>query len=179
MAPHSSPLTPAMMVYLAILYEHLAGRTLAEAAEGHCDCSVLPPPTDVMPGHVAAMLRRLDDLLCRVFRVVCSFRRANLAIGVVLEQEVARVQEDYRRLECDIEAAGDRVNQAETPEARAEGLWALFYLSPQEELLRTSMERSRQRLEVFYATCADPEPSDADDIAYEALITEIAVYLRN
>ena len=80
-------------------------------------------------------------------------------------------------MECDIEAAGDRVDQAETPEAREEGLWALFYLAPQEELLWASMERSRQRLEVFRATCADPEPSDADDVAYETLITEIAGYL--
>lgn len=91
MAPHSSPLTAALMAYLAILYKHLAGRTLAEAAEGHCNYSVLPPPADVMPGHVIATLRRLDDLLCRVYQVVYSFRRANLVIGVVLQQEVARL----------------------------------------------------------------------------------------
>ena len=88
MAPHSSPLTPALMAYLAILYEHLAGRTLAEAAEGH---SVLPPPAEVMPGHVTVTLHHLDDLLFRVFQVVCSFRRANLAIGVVLEHDVAHL----------------------------------------------------------------------------------------
>ena len=165
------------MAYLAILYEHLAGRTLAKAAEAHCVYSVLPPPTKVMPGHVTATLRRLDDLLYRVFQVVYSFRRANLAVGVVLEQGVARLQEDYRRLECDIEAASDRVDQAETPQAREEGLCALFYLAPQEELLWATMERSRQRLEVFQATYADLEPSDVDDVANEALITEIAGYL--
>ena len=77
------------MAYLVILYKHLAGRTLAEAVEGHSDNSVLPPPAEIMPGHVTATLHRLDDLLCHVFRVVCSFRRANLVIGVVLEHGVA------------------------------------------------------------------------------------------
>ena len=67
MAPHYSPLTPALMAYLAILYEHLAGRTLAEVAEGHCTNSVLPPPAEVMPAHVTVTFRRLDDLLRRVF----------------------------------------------------------------------------------------------------------------
>lgn len=81
-----------------------------------------------MLAHVTATFRRLDDLLCRIFRVVCIFRRANLAIDVVLHNGVERLQEDYRCLDCDIETVGDRVDQAETPQAREKSLWAYFYL---------------------------------------------------
>lgn len=90
MAPHSSPLTPALMAYLAISYEHLASRMLADAAEGHCRNSVLPPLAEVMPEHVMATFRRLNILLCHVFQVVCLFWRTNLTINVVLEEHVSR-----------------------------------------------------------------------------------------
>lgn len=63
------------------------------------------------------------------------------------------------------------------PQAREEGLWVFFYLVAQEEFLYASMEWSCQRLEVFQATCTDLEPSDANDVTYEVLITEIAGYL--
>lgn len=123
MAPqYSSSLTPVLMAYLAILYEHLAGCTLVDAAEGHCANNVLPPPMEVMPEHVMATFRRFDTLLCHIFRVVSLFRRPNLAINVVLEEDVARLQEDYCRMDFDIETTADPVDHAETPEAREESL---------------------------------------------------------
>ena len=74
MAPSS--LSPALFAYLAILYEHLSGRTLANAAEGHyLNNSVgLPPPSEDLPEQVAATFCRLDILLRRVFRVISHFR---------------------------------------------------------------------------------------------------------
>ena len=82
-------------------------------------------------------------------------------------------------MECDIEMTGDRVDQAETPQARKESLWVHFYLVLEVERLWATIERSRQQLEVFQATYADHESSDADDVAYEVLKTEIACYLRH
>ena len=95
------------MAYLAILYEHLSSRALVDVAEGHCINSVLPPPPEIMPRHVSATFRCLEVLLRRVFRVISSFRRANLAIDVVLQNDVAHLLEDYHRLDCLIEVAGD------------------------------------------------------------------------
>ena len=71
MAPSS--LSPALIAYLAILYEHLVGRTLEDAAEGHCNNSVLTPLSEDLPEQVAATFRRLDILLRRVFRVISHF----------------------------------------------------------------------------------------------------------
>ena len=83
-------------------------------------------------------------------------------------------------MDCVIEAAGDRVDQAKTPEAREERLWALFFLVQQSEGLGETLERARQRVDAFQASFADDheEPSDADAVAYEVLKTEIAAYLR-
>lgn len=36
MSPHSSSLTPAVLAYLVLIYEHISGRTLAHAAKDHC-----------------------------------------------------------------------------------------------------------------------------------------------
>ena len=171
MAPSS--LLLALFAYLAILYEHLSGRTLADAAEGHClNNSVgLPPPSEDLPEQVAATFRRLDILLRRVFRVISHFRRVYRVIDVVLHNDVARLQEAHRHLDCLIEAAGDRVDHAETPQAREERLWAQFFLIQQSEDLRETLERARQRVDTFRASF-DHEPSDAA-AAYEVLKTEI------
>ena len=111
--------------------------------------------------------------------MVCSFRRANLAIDIVLRNNVACPQEDYRRLECYIEAAGNRVYQAETPRAREECLLAQFDLILQLEHLWAALERARQRVDEFRASYADVETFDVDNVAYEVLKTEIAGYLHH
>ena len=178
MAPSSVSLSPALFVYLAILYEHLSGRTLADAAEGHCSNSVLTPLSEDLPEQVAATFRRLDILLRRVFRVISHFRRVYRVIDVVLHNDVVRLQEAQRHLDCLIEAAGDRVDHAETPQAREESLWAQFFLIQQSEGVRETLERARQRVDTFRASF-DNEPSDADAAAYEVLKTEIAAYLRH
>ena len=83
-------------------------------------------------------------------------------------------------MDCLIEVAGDRVDQAETPQAREESLWAQFFLVQQSEGLRETLERARQRVDAFQASFADDqEPSDADTVAYEVLQMEIAAYLRH
>ena len=181
MAPSSVPLSPALFLYLAILYEHLSGRTLADAAEGHCSInSVLTPVSEDLPEQVAATFRRLDILLRRVFRVISHFRRVYRVIDVVLHNDVVRLQEAHRHLDCLIEAAGDRVDHAETPQAREESLWAQFFLIQQSEGLRETLERARQRVDAFRASFADDhEPSDADAATYEVLKTEIAAYLHH
>ena len=108
MAPSSVSLLPVLMAYLVILYEHLSSRTLADIAEGHCaNRSVLPPLSENLPEQVTATLRRLDILLRCVFWVVFHFRRVNLVIDEVLQNDVARLQEACRRFDCLIEVAGD------------------------------------------------------------------------
>ena len=107
MAPSSVSLSPALMAYLAILYEHLSGRTLADVAEGHCFNSVLTPLSEDLSKQVTATFRRLDILLCRFFRVISHFRRVYHVIDVVLHNDVARLQEACRHLDCLIEAVGD------------------------------------------------------------------------
>ena len=177
----ASSLSPALMAYLAALYEQYSRCTLNRAAEEHCCNSVFTPlPAENLPEQVTATFRRLDILLRRVFRVISHFRRVYRVIDVVLQNDVARLQNACRHLDCVIEAAGDRVDQAETPEAREESLWALFFLVQQSEGLGETLERARQRVDAFQASFADDqEPSDADAVAYEVLKTEIAAYLRH
>ena len=100
-------------------------------------------------------------------------------IDLVFHNDITRLQEACRHLDCLIEAAGDRVDHAETPQAREESLWAQFFLIQQSEGLRETLERARQRVDAFRASFADDhEPSDAA-AAYEVLKTEIAAYLRH
>ena len=106
MAPSVS-LSPALLAYLAVLYKHLSGRTLAVAAEEHCFNSVFTPLSEDLPEHVTATFRRLDILICRVFRVISHFRQVYRVIDVVLHNDVARLQEACRHLDCLIEKAGD------------------------------------------------------------------------
>ena len=128
------------MAYLAILFEHLSGHTLADAAEGHCYNSVFTLLSEDLPEPVTATFRHPDILLRRVFRVIFHFRRVNIVIDVVLHNDVAHLQEACRHLDCLIEAAGDRVDQAETPQAREESLWAQFFLIQQSEGLQETLE---------------------------------------
>ena len=166
------------MAYLAALYEHLSRCTLNRAAEEHYFNNVFTPLSENLPERVTASFRRLDILLRRVFRVISHFRRVYRVIDVVLHNDVARLQEVYRHLDCLIEATGDRVDQAETPQAREESLWALFNLVQQSEGLRDTLERARQRVGVFQDSF-DLKPSAQDAAAYEVLKTEIAAYLHH
>ena len=177
----ASSLSPALLAFLAQLLEHLSQcTTLNRAAEEHCFNSVFTPLSENLPEQVTATFRRLDILLRRVFRVISHFRRVYRVIDVVLQNDVARLQEACRHLDCVIEAAGDRVDQAETPQAREESLWAQFFLVQQSEGDREALERARQRVDAFQASFADDqEPSDTDAVAYEVLKTEIAAYLRH
>lgn len=85
MIPSSVSLSPALITYLAILYEHLSGRTLADAVEGHCLInSVLTPLFEDLLEQVAASFHHLDILLHRIFRVISHFRRVYRVIDVVL-----------------------------------------------------------------------------------------------
>ena len=90
MAPSVS-LSPALLAYLAVLYKHLSGRTLAVVAEEHCFNSVFTPLSEDLPEQVTATFRCLDILLRRIFRVISYFRRVNLVIDVVLHNDVARL----------------------------------------------------------------------------------------
>ena len=176
----ASSLSPALMAFLASLYEHLSRCRLNCAAEEHCliNSVFTPLPAENLPEQVTATFRRLDILLRRVFRVISHFRRVYSVIDVVLQNDVARLQEACRHLDCEIEAAGDRYDQADTPQAREESLWAQFFLVQQSEGLRETLERARQRVGVFQASF-DHEPSAPDAAAYEVLKTEIAAYLRH
>ena len=161
------------------LYAHLSRCTLNRAAEEHHFNNVFTPDlSENLPERVTAIFRRLDILLRRVFRVISHFRRVYRVVDVVLQNDVARLQEACRHLDCLIEAAGDRVDQAETPQAREESLWAQFFLVQQSEGLRETLERARQRVDAFQASF-DHEPSAPDAAAYEVLKTEIAAYLRH
>lgn len=106
------------MAFLTILYEHLSGRTLVDAAEGHYFNSVLTPLPENLPEQVTATFRCLDILRRRAFQVISHFWRVYCVIDVVLHNEVARFQEAYRHLDCLIEAASDRIDHTETPQAK-------------------------------------------------------------
>ena len=160
------------------LYAHLSRCTLSRAAEEHYFNNVFTPLSENLPERVTATFRRLDILLRRVFRVISHFRRVYRVVDVVLQNEVARLQEACRHLDCLIEAAGDRVDQAETPQAREESLWAQFFLVQQSEGLQETLERARQQVDAFQASF-DHKPSAPDAAAYEVLKTEIAAYLRH
>ena len=85
-------LSSALFAYLAILYEYLSGRTLADAAEGHCLInSVITPLSEDLPEQVTATFRHLDILFRRVFWVISHFRRVDHVIDVVLHNDVARL----------------------------------------------------------------------------------------
>ena len=99
MAPSSVSLSPALMAYLARLYERLSSRTLADAAERHCFNSVFTRMSEDLPEPVTATFRRLDILLCRVFRVISHFRRVYRIIDVVVHNNIARLQEACRHLD--------------------------------------------------------------------------------
>ena len=81
-----------------------------------------------LPEQVTATFRRLDILLRRVFRVISHFRQVYCVIDVVLHNDIAHLQEACRHLDCLIDAAGDRFDHAEDPQAREESLWAQFFL---------------------------------------------------
>ena len=176
----ASSLSPALMAFLASLYEHLSRCTLNRAAEEHCFNSVFTPLSENLPEQVTATFRRLDILLRRVFRVISHFRRVYSVIDVVLQNDVARLQEACRHLDRVIEAAGDRVDQAETPQAREESLWAQFFLVQQSEGFQETLERARLRVDAFQASF-DHESSATNvaAAAYEVLKMEIAAYLRH
>ena len=95
------------MAYLAVLYKHHSGRTLAVAAEEHCFDSVFTPLSEDLPEHVMATFRRFDVLLHHVFRVICHSRQVYRIIDVVLHNDVAHLQEACHHLDCLIEAVGD------------------------------------------------------------------------
>lgn len=174
MASSSVSLLPALMAYLAILYEHLSGRTLADVVEGHYFNSVLTPLSKDLLEQVMFTFRRMDILLHHVFQVMSHFQRVYRVIDVVLHNDVARLQEVCRHLDCLIEAASDRVDHTETPQAREESLWAQFFLIQQSEGLQETLERARQWVDAFRASFADDhEPFDAA-ATYEVLKTEIA-----
>ena len=90
---------------------------------------------------------------------------------MVLHNDVERLQKAHRHLDCLIEATGDRVDHAETPQAREKRLWVQFFLIQQSEGLREILERARQQVDTFRASF-DHEPSDADAATYQVLKTE-------
>ena len=108
----ASSLSPALLAFLAQLLEHLSQCKLNRATEEHCliNSVFTPLPAENLPEQVTATFRRLDILLRRVFRVISHFRRVYRVIDVVLQNDVARLQEACRHLDCIIEAADDRVD---------------------------------------------------------------------
>ena len=87
--------------------------------------------------------------------------------------ELLRTEDAIRRVEDDIQMAGERVDLAETEEARVDGLWAIMYLVTESERLQARLERARQQVEAFDQTVANPATTEAEEKAYEDLKAKI------
>ena len=97
----ASPLVPAVLAYIVLLYSHLSGRNLAQASECSIRNVIRCRPSD-LPETIAAIICRLELLLRRTNARVRGIQRVNLIVEIVLWNYLVRTEDAARRVKDDI-----------------------------------------------------------------------------
>ena len=121
----ASPLVSAVLAYIVVVYSHLSGRNLAQAADKPSVRNVIRCRPSDLPETIAATICRLELLLRRTNARVSGIRRVNLVVEIVLWNYLVRTEDAARRVEDDIrlQESGSTSPRQRRPGLMASGLY--------------------------------------------------------
>ena len=88
----ASPLVPAVLAYRVLLYSHLSGRNLAQAADKLSVRNVIRCRPSDLPETIVAIICRLELLLRWTNARVRSIQRVNLIVEIILWNYLVRTE---------------------------------------------------------------------------------------
>lgn len=129
----ASPLVPAVLAYIVLVYSHLSSRNLAQTADKPSIRNVIRCRPSDLPETIAVIICQLKLLLRRTNARVSGIRRVNLIVEIVMWNYLVRTKNAAQRVEDDIPIVEERVDLTEMEETRFDGLWAIWGLVAESE----------------------------------------------